>query len=77
MSHVILRRTDTAAISPEEYVAVISAGGLGRVLHRSDDTILLESDPINLSTLRKRLIGWIVVPQGSSNQVPDARWKVQ
>ena len=37
-------------------MALVSAVGLGWVLHRSDDTILLDIDPGKLPNLREQLI---------------------
>ena len=73
MSQLILRRTDAAAISAEEALALLGGFPHGRVIHHSGNNILADIAPENVAELRQKLDGWIVSPQRERIPVPDTR----
>lgn len=77
MSHVILRRTRDATVSAEEVLALLGTASHGRVINRSGDDMLVDIAAEQVASLRSKLAGWIVSPQGERIPVPDTRLRVR
>jgi hypothetical protein len=73
MSQVIFRRTNAAAVSAEEALALLGAVPQGRVLHHSGNNILADIADEHVAALQEKLAGWIVAPQTERIAVPDTR----
>jgi hypothetical protein len=77
MSHVILRRTCDATVSTEEVLALVDTAAHGRVINRSGDNMLVDIAAEQVASLRSKLAGWIVSPQGERLPVPDTSRRVR
>jgi hypothetical protein len=77
MGQLILKRSSDAKVSANDAEALLSEQGLGRVLHRSGDNMLVDVDAADVTSLQSHLPGWVVSPQGPTIQVPDTRVKIK
>jgi len=80
MARLLLRKTASAAVSPEHAEQLVCATGCGQVLHRDGNNLLVDlsdADGAALAVLRTQLDGWIVSEQGPRIAVPDTRVKLK
>jgi len=73
MHQILLRRTNSAALSADEALAVVRSYAQARVLGRAGRNLLIACDPCELDALRRQLPGWLAVLQGRPTPVPDTR----
>ena len=77
MATVLLRRSADTAPSADEAEGLVQSMN-AEVVHRSGRNMLVQLDSDSaVETLRGRLHGWVVSPQGATIPVPDARLKIR
>lgn len=69
MTRLVLRRTDTTAVTLDEAERLVAASG-GTALDRSSGMLLVQLPGAALKRLQGDLPGWLIVPERTVARVP-------